>query len=291
MTKLVDLPPREHLLPGNRACAGCALGIGLRSILKALEGKTIMTVPASCLTVLGGMYPISSVTVPWLNVAFPGAAAAGAGLAAGLRATGRAGELTVLAMAGDGGTADIGLQGLSGAAERNDDFIYVCYDNEGYMNTGIQRSGTTPYGAVTTTSPAGEKRPMQLRKDMVKIMAAHGIPYAATAAIAYPLDLVRKVRKAVAIDGPTYIHILSPCWTGWGFSEALSVKISKLAVQTGMWILYEVEDGATRPTVKITQRKPVEEYLKAQSRFSKLTKADVERIQQFVDNRCKEFGM
>src|SRR5512140_3534193 len=198
MTKLVDLPTREHLLPGNRACAGCALGIGLRSILKALDGKVVMTVPASCLTVMGGMYPTSSVKVPWLNVAFPGAAAAAAGLAAGLRATGRAGEATVLAMAGDGGTADIGIQGLSGAAERNDDFIYVCYDNEAYMNTGTQRSGLTPPTARTTTTITGKR---ENPTDMPRIMEAHGIGYVASTSAAFPTDVYDKVRRARDLDG------------------------------------------------------------------------------------------
>ena len=141
MTRIIDLPAHEYVLPGNRACAGCGIGIGLRAITKALDGRMVMAVPASCLTVLGGMYPTASVEVPWVNVAFPSTAAAAAGLAAGLRATGRDGEMTVLAMAGDGGTGDIGIQALSGAAERNDDFIYLCYDNEAYMNTGTQRSG------------------------------------------------------------------------------------------------------------------------------------------------------
>ena len=158
MTTLLQLPEAEYLLPGNRACAGCGIGIGLRAITKALEGKMVMTVPASCLTVLGGMYPISSVGVPWVNVAFPSTAAAAAGLAAGLRATGREGEMTVLAMAGDGGTADIGIQALSGAAERNDDFIYVCYDNEAYMNTGTQRSGHDPAGRAHDDHVGGQAR-------------------------------------------------------------------------------------------------------------------------------------
>ena len=286
---LKNLPDEEFVAPGRFGCPGCSAVIAARIISKALGKNTILVNSTGCMTV---NYAYAGAPLfPMIHGLFENAGSILSGIDYGLKALGKREGVNLVALSGDGGTADIGLQSLSGAAERGHRFLYVCYDNEGYMNTGIQRSGTTPYGAVTTTSPAGEKRPMQLRKDMVKIMAAHGIPYAATAAIAYPLDLVRKVRKAVAIDGPTYIHILSPCWTGWGFSEALSVKISKLAVQTGMWILYEVEDGATRPTVKITQRKPVEEYLKAQSRFSKLTKADVERIQQFVDNRCKEFGM
>src|SRR5512147_1650159 len=266
MTKLNQLPVHEHMLPGNRACAGCALGIGLRSILKALDGKVIMTVPASCLTVMGGMYPTSSVTVPWLNVAFPGAAAAAAGLAAG----GRAGEVTVLAMAGDGGTADIGLQGLSGAAERNDDFIYVCYDNEAYMNTGTQRSGLTPPTARTTTTTTGKR---ENPKDMPKIMEAHGIPYVASTSAVYPDDVYDKLVKARGMKGLRYVHMNTPCPSGWGFDPKDSVHVGQLAVDTGLIVLYEIENGAFRLTSRSKSlarrdaRKPVSLYVEMQSRF------------------------
>ncbi len=288
MTKLVDLPTREHLLPGNRACAGCALGIGLRSILKALEGKVIMTVPASCLTVMGGMYPTSSVTVPWLNVAFPGAAAAAAGLAAGLRATGRAGEATVLAMAGDGGTADIGLQGLSGAAERNDDFIYVCYDNEAYMNTGTQRSGSTPAGARTTTTTLGKR---ENPKDVPRIMEAHGIPYVASTSAAHPDDVYDKLVKARALSGLRYVHMNTPCPSGWGFDPRDSVRLGQLAVDSGLVVLYEVERGVFRLTgrsrilARRGNRKPVAEVLSGQARFKGLSAGETASIQEWVDRR------
>ena len=286
---LKSLPDEEVVAPGRSGCPGCGAVIAARIISKALGKNTIMVNSTGCMTV---NYAYSGAPLfPFIHGLFENAGSILSGVDYGLRALGRREGVNLVALSGDGGTADIGFQSLSGAVERGHRFLYVCYDNEGYMNTGIQRSGTTPYGAVTTTSPTGEKRPMQLRKDMVKIMAAHGIPYAATATIAYPLDLVRKVKKAVAIDGPTYIHVLSPCWAGWGFPEDLSVKISKLAVLTGMWILYEVENGIVRPTMKITQRKPVEEYFKAQNRFSQLTKPDIDTIQQFVDSKCKEFGM
>ncbi|HVP68458.1 MAG TPA: thiamine pyrophosphate-dependent enzyme [Anaeromyxobacteraceae bacterium] len=291
MTKLVDLPTTEHMLPGNRACAGCALGIGLRAILKALDGKTVMTVPASCLTVIGGMYPISSVTVPWLNVAFPGAAAAASGLAAGLRATGRAGEMTVLAMAGDGGTADIGIQGLSGAAERNEDFIYVCYDNEAYMNTGTQRSGLTPIGARTTTTTRGKR---EASKDMPRIMEAHGVPYVASISAVYPDDVYDKVAKARGVKGLRYLHMNTPCPSGWGFDPKDAVAVGQLAVDTGAVILYEVEDGALRLTsrskalAKRGGRKPVREYLAGQARFKGTSEAEVDAFQAWVDVRWDE---
>ncbi|HET6439059.1 MAG TPA: thiamine pyrophosphate-dependent enzyme [Anaeromyxobacter sp.] len=292
MTKLVDLPAREHMLPGNRACAGCALGIGLRSILKALEGKAVMAVPASCLTVIGGMYPTSSVTVPWLNVAFPGAAAAAAGLAAGLRATGRAGEMTVLAMAGDGGTADIGLQGLSGAAERNDDFIYVCYDNEGYMNTGTQRSGSTPATARTTTTVRGKR---ENPKDVPRIMEAHGIPYVASTSAVHPDDVYDKVVKARGIQGLRYLHMHTPCPSGWGFDPQDSVRLGQLAVDSGLVVLYEVEHGVLRLTgrsralARRGARKPVSEYLSGQARFQGVGPEESASVQAWVDRRWAEF--
>ena len=292
MTKLTDLPIHEHMLPGNRACAGCALGIGLRSILKGLEGKAVMTVPASCLTVIGGMYPISSVTVPWLNVAFPSTAAAAAGLAAGLRATGRASEMTVLAMAGDGGTADIGIQGLSGAAERNDDFIYVCYDNEAYMNTGTQRSGLTPVGARTTTTASGKR---ENPKDMPRIMEAHGIPYVASTSAVYPDDVYDKLVKARGIRGLRYVHMNTPCPSGWGFDPKDSVRIGKLAVDVGAVVLYEIENGVFRLTGRSKslaarpRRRPISDYLAAQSRFNGISPEDAAALQQWVDTRWEAY--
>ena len=286
---LRNLPDEEFVSPGRFGCPGCSAVIAARIISKVLGKDTIMVNSTGCMT---GNYAYSGAPLfSFFHALFENAGAVLSGIDYGLRALGRCDCVNLVALCGDGGTADIGFQSLSGAVERGHRFLYVCYDNEGYMNTGIQRSGTTPYGAVTTTSPSGEKRPMALRKDMVKIMAAHGIPYTATATIAYPLDLARKVKKAVAIDGPTYIHVLAPCCTGWGFPEHLSVKVSKLAVQTGMWMLYEVENGVVQPTVKIKERKPVAEYLKAQSRFSRLSQSDIDQIQQFVDNKCKEFGM
>ena len=292
MTKLVDLPTREYMLPGNRACAGCTLGIGLRSILKALDGKAVMTVPASCLTVLGGMYPTSSVAVPWLNVAFPGAAAAAAGLSAGLRATGRAGELTVLAMAGDGGTSDIGIQGLSGAAERNDDFIYVCYDNEAYMNTGTQRSGSTPAGARTTTTTRGKR---ENPKDVPRIMEAHGIPYVASTSAVYPDDVYDKLVKARGLSGLRYVHMNTPCPSGWAFDPKDSVRLGQLAVDVGLVVLYEVERGVFRLTgrskvlARRGNRKPVAEYLASQGRFKGLAPEEAASVQGWADRRWAEY--
>ena len=211
-TNAVNLSEIEYVLPGNRLCPGCALSLAYRHILKALEGQAIVTVPASCLTVLHGMYPVTSVTVPCVNTPFASAGASASGLVAGLKALGKKG-LTVLAIAGDGGTHDIGIQALSGAAERQTDFIYICYDNEGYMNTGNQRSGSTPLGAISGTTPILGKQ--QSQKDITMIMEAHGIPYVATANASYPLDLYEKVKKAKAIKGTKFINVFIPCPPGW----------------------------------------------------------------------------
>ncbi len=292
MTKIIDLPEHEYVLSGNRACAGCSLGIGLRAITKALEGKMVMTVPASCLTVLGGMYPVASVAVPWINVAFPSTAAAAAGAAAGLRALGRDRELTVVAMAGDGGTGDIGIQALSGAAERNDDFIYICYDNEAYMNTGTQRSGLTPHGARTTTTWAGKR---ENPKDMPRIMEAHGIPYVASTCAVFPEDVYDKVKKARDIDGLRYIHMTTPCPAGWGFESSAAVRLGKLAVDAGLVVLYEIEDGRFRLTGRSRtlaaggRRKPITTFIVEQTRFKGMDEEAVARLQHQVDDRWQAF--
>jgi len=292
MTKLIDLPDAHHVLPGNRACAGCGIGIALRQITAALDGQMVMAVPASCLTVLGGMYPVSSVGVPWVNVAFPSTAAAATGLAAGLRATGRDSEMTVLAMAGDGGTGDIGIQALSGAAERNDDFIYLCYDNEAYMNTGTQRSGLTPSGARTTTTWAGKR---ENPKDLPAIMEAHNIPYVASTSAVYPDDVFDKVSKARAIHGLRYIHMNTPCPSGWSFDPKDTVTLGKLAVDAGLVVLYEVEDGRfsltgrSKTLARAGLQSTVAEYVATQGRFRGMTPESIESVQHWVDARWKRY--
>ncbi|MHA1594978.1 MAG: pyruvate synthase subunit PorB [Candidatus Baldrarchaeia archaeon] len=281
-------PLEEYFYPGNASCPGCGATMALRWVLKALGKKSIMVVPACCTSVFMGLYPKSAIGIPVLNIAFAAAAAAASGIVAALKARGK--DATVLVWAGDGGTVDIGIQALSGAAERQTDFIYICYDNEAYMNTGIQRSGATPYGAITTTTPILGKR--EHKKNMPRIMIAHDIPYVATATSGYPHDLFRKVKKAKEKRGATrYIHILAPCPPGWRFDSKLTVKISRLAVRTGMWVLYEVEDGKFRLTgpskalLDPEKRLPVEEYLKLQGRFSHLTREDIEEIQRWVDRQ------
>ena len=286
----VNLTEKEYLLPGNRLCPGCALSLAYRHILKAFEGQVIVTVPASCLTVLHGMYPVTSVTVPCVNTPFATTGASASGLVAGMKALGKKG-LTVLAIAGDGGTYDIGIQSLSGAIERRSDFVYICYDNEGYMNTGNQRSGSTPLGAISGTTPILGKQ--QSPKDITAIMEAHGIPYAATANACYPLDLYEKVKKARAIQGTRFIHVFTPCPPGWRFPFSDTIKIGQLAVETGWVILFEVEGGVFRLTSaseSIARRgklKPLREYLSRQGRFKNITEDHINELQTAVDVRWK----
>ena len=277
----MDLPDQEYIMPGTRTCAGCGLPIAYRYILKALGPKTIVTLPACCLTILHGIYPRTPIAVNAVNNTFASTAASASGLVAGLRATGR-GDFTVLAMAGDGGTFDMGIQALSGAAERDTDFIYVCYDNEAYMNTGIQRSSATPWGAWTTTTPSGAPKDTP-KKDMVAIMAAHRIPYAATASIGYPEDLVSKMQKAATIRGSKFIHILAPCPSGWKSEPAETIKIARLAVQSRVFPLYEVERGEQYAITARPRQVPVIEYLRRQGRFNHLTPSQVAQIQANVD--------
>jgi len=291
-TTAINLTEIEYLLPGNRTCPGCALSIAYRHILKALEGQVIITVPASCLTVLHGMYPVTSVNVPCVNTPFASTGASATGLVAGLKALDKKG-LTVLAFAGDGGTHDIGIQALSGAAERQSDFIYICYDNEGYMNTGNQRSSSTPLGAISGTTPILGKR--QNQKDIMAIMEAHGIPYVATANAAYPLDLYEKIRKAKTIKGTRFIHLFTPCPPGWGFPFSDTIKIGELAVKTGWAVLYEVKDGVFRLTSaseSIARRgnlRPLREYLREQGRFKNITEEQINELQDWVNARWKRY--
>jgi len=291
-TKLLELPDTEYLLPGNRTCAGCALSIAFRYILKALDGQAIFVVPASCLTVLGGMYPVSSVAAPWLNCSFPGTAATASGVAAGLKALGKK-SLKVVGFAGDGGTVDIGIQGLSGAAERDVDMMYICYDNEAYMNTGTQRSSATPLGARTATTPILGKQ--QQAKDMIAIMEAHGVAYIATASPAYPADLYDKVAKAKERHGVRYIHITAPCSPGWVFPAKDTVKMGRMGVEAGVTVLFEIEDGVFRLTGRSrtmagrTEPKSVADYIRAQKRFSGVTDDALEEIQHSVTARWERY--
>jgi pyruvate ferredoxin oxidoreductase beta subunit len=282
-----DLCSEEELtLPGNGACPGCAAVSSLRIALKVLGPRTILTVPACCISVIQGYYPNTSIRVPVLNTAFASAAASATGIAAGLEMKGKEG-INVVCWAGDGGTADIGIQALSGAAERNENFIYVCYDNEAYMNTGTQRSGATPRGASTTTSVAGKR---ERKKNMPEIMIAHGIPYVATACTAFPLDFASKIKRAMEIKGLKYIHLLSPCPPGWRFPSEKTVEVGRLAVSTGAWVLFDYAEGKyalTGPSIglmKKESRKPLIDYLRLQGRYEKITPEAVKLLQEDVDS-------
>jgi pyruvate ferredoxin oxidoreductase beta subunit len=287
-----SIPEEELLAPGHRACAGCGCVLAMRYLLKALGRNIIISMATGCMEVVTTPYPETAWRVPWIHSAFENAAATAAGIAAGLKALGKKGIKSV-AIAGDGGTADIGLQALSGAVERGDDVLFCCYDNEAYQNTGIQRSGATPFGAWTTTTPIGrvkrgEDRP---KKDVPAIIAAHGAPYVATASVAYPLDFIEKLRKAAAIEGPTYVHVHAPCVPGWRIDTNKTIEVARLAVLTGSWVLYEVEGGQLRVTFKPPKRRPVADYLKLQGRFRHLVDEEIARIQRMVDEQCRRFGI
>ncbi len=291
-TTVLNLTEEEFVHPGNRACSGCGLSLLYRIGLKALGKKTILVVPPSCLTVLQGLYPIAATKLPCVNVTFASTAAAATGVRAALNALKKEG-ITVAAWAGDGGTSDIGIQALSGACERGEDFIFLCYDNEAYMNTGVQRSGTTPQGVLTTTTPFKGKR--QQKKDVPAIMAGHNINYLATGSAAYPLDLYDKIKKAKTIPGTKYIHIHTPCPPGWGFDTRYTIKIGRLAVETGLYDLYEMENNRlnlTGPSKKLTKAKlkPVKEYFKTQSRFKALSESHISDVQQQIDGKWETYA-
>ena len=276
-----QIPDQELMGPGHVACPGCGAAQAMRYVLKALGDKTIVVLPACCWSIIAGPFPYSSLHVPLYHTAFETAGAAASGIKAGLEIQGDT-DTTVLAWAGDGGTFDIGIQALSGAAERNDDIIYVCYDNEAYMNTGIQRSSATPWGAWTTTTPVRhfKNRP---KKDIMMVMAAHKIPYAATATVAYPDDLVAKVQKAKAIRGTRFLHIFSPCPPGWKIPSEMAIRLARLATETRIFPLYEIQDGETYTLTRKPKDTPVIEYLKPQGRFKHLTRRHMEAIQEIVD--------
>ncbi len=280
---LKDLPTEECILQGNAACPGCPATIGLRIVLKALGKNTVMVIPACCTAVIESLYPFTSFGVPVMNIAFEAAAAGASGVEAAFRQQGKT-DTTIVAWAGDGGTYDIGIQALSGAFERQTNFIYVCYNNQIYSNTGIQRSGATPYGAWTTTTVGGKT---EFRKEMGEIVQAHHPPYAAQACISYPEDLYKKVLKAKSIKGPKYIEIMAPCPPGWRFSMERTIEMGRLAVETGAWALYEYENDKVIFNGKSKlildgeiERKPIIEWIKYQGRFSHLFRpqTDTERI-------------
>lgn len=300
MTTATKLTPKalshkeDRLAPGHRLCAGCAAGIVVRQILLAIDEPVIVANATGCLEVATTIYPYTAWRVPWIHSAFENAASTAAGVEAALRALVRRGkvedrDIRIIAFGGDGGTYDIGLQALSGALERGHRMMYVCYNNEAYMNTGIQRSSATPYGAHTTTSPAGKVIPgkQQRRKDLTAIAVAHHIPYAAQASPSQWRDLMQKARKGASVDGPAFLNVLSSCNRGWRHETEKTIEIMQLAVDTCYWPLYEVENGRYRLTYKPKEKLPVEAWLETQGRFRHLFRPEnrhlIDELQKQVD--------
>lgn len=280
---------------GHRACGGCGPAFAGRLILKGSGPNSIVCASTGCMEVFSTPYPQTAWKVPWIHSLFENAASVASGIESALKKQGR--DEHVLCICGDGATFDIGFQCISGAFERGHNITYICYDNEAYMNTGIQRSGATPYDASTTTSPPGKRsfgnnRP---KKDLPQILAAHGSPYVATCSIAYPNDIIKKVDRAVQTEGPTYIQIHTPCCTGWGFDGSRTVELAKMAIESGLWVNYELVNGSLDKAKKI-KRKPVEEYLKSQKRFAHLFKpqrndAEIAKIQGIADANAAKYGI
>jgi len=280
--------PKEYIASGHRACSGCGEVLAVRYVCKALGRNTIISNATGCMEIISSQLPQTAWEVPWIHTLFENTAAVASGIESGLKARKRKygydKEIKVVAMGGDGGTADIGLQALSGAMERGHDFIYVCYDNEAYMNTGIQRSSETPFGASTTTAPSGKVSIGQhtWKKNMAAIAAAHDIPYVATSCSSYPFDIMYKIEKARKIKGPSYIHILAVCPTGWRCPSNTTIKVGRLAVESGVFPIYEIENGKYTLNIDYPKLRPVADYLKSQGRFRHLTEENIAVIQEKV---------
>ena len=294
---LRDMPKEEYYVPGHRTCAGCGPALVYRLVAKAAGPNTIFVGPTGCMYVANTSYGCGPWAVPWIHAQITNGGGVASGIEAAYKAMMRKGKYTgerphVIVMAGDGGSTDIGLQALSGMIYRGHDVLYICYDNESYANTGIQTSPTTPWGAVTTFTPSGPAVPEGKRlwpKDNAQ-MIAHGHPelkYLATASPAFPVDLFNKVRKGLNAEGPAYLHIQAPCPKGWQFPSNKTIEMAKLALDTGMFQLYELEDGKYKMSYMPKERKPVDEFLKLQGRFKHLKPEHIEKIQNFVDQKVK----
>lgn len=278
--------PEEELFYGAKTCQGCGALMACRMAMKVIGPKSCVAIPACCMSATTTVFPQSSLFVNNAVTAFPALASTISGMAAGGEAMGWDEETAYVAFGGDGGTVDIGIQALSGAAERNDNILYICYDNEAYMNTGVQRSGSTPHYSWTTTTPTGpcsKGETNTFRKSLLEIMAAHRVPYAATASVAYPMDFLNKVDKAKRCRGCRVLHVMAPCPTGWGYDPARTVELGKLAVESGLWYLAEYENDELRLTYRPKAFASVEEYLKNQRRFRRLKAGDVEEISKLRD--------
>lgn len=281
MREIKGLPIKEYFVSGHAACAGCGSALAVRILTKALGKDSIVTIATGCVEVVSTPYPLTAWVIPCIHSAFENPGATVSGIARALKLLRK--KAKAVAIGGDGCAFDIGFGALSGMVERGENACFICYDNEAYGNTGLQRSGATPKYAATTTTPVSRTRPgkLQWKKPLALIIAAHGAKYVATASISHPIDLYRKVRKAIQMGGPTFVHVLTPCPTGWRFPTDMTVKIARLAVDTGVFPLYEVQDGRLRLDPKEI-KKPVEEYLKLQGRFSHLTPQRVDEIQRIV---------
>jgi pyruvate ferredoxin oxidoreductase beta subunit len=293
--RIKDLTDEEMLFHGSPGCPGCGAYLGLKFALKMLGRRTMVINSTGCVSACT-LY--GNTVVPFFHPLFNNVAAVAGGIDVGLDIEGKREGINILVYAGDGGTVDIGLQALSGAVERGHKFIYICYDNESYMNTGGQRSGTTPYAASTATTPAGkasigETRTFSQRKDMIEIMRAHGIPYAASASIGYPFDFMEKVKKAATIKGPSYIHLHATCPTGWGVDSRYTVEVARLGVQCGMVVLREIENGVQRVTIMPRKIPDVTEYLKYQRRFQHIMKNDkiLSEYRAYINGQITRFGL
>lgn len=286
---------KEYFVPGHRACIGCGEALAVRLACKAMGQNTIVANATGCIEIIASQIPYTSWEVPWIHTLFENTAAVASGIESGLKAMARK-ELkpdkktNIVAIAGDGGTVDIGIQALSGAMERGHNFTYLCFDNEAYMNTGIQRSSATPFGASTTTSPAGKVSIGQFswKKDMPAIAVAHNIPYVATACPSYPFDLMEKIKKAVSTIGPAYVHIFSVCPTGWSCPGDLTIRIGRLAVKTGIFPLYEVENNIYKMSFDPPKLRPINEYMKLQGRFRHLSDDTIKQIQKSITQKYEE---
>lgn len=287
----------ELFVSGHRGCAGCGMATAVRMVLQEAGPNTVVANATGCLEVMTTAYPETAWKIPWIHAAFENAAAVASGIDVAFKKLGKRDGVNILAFAGDGGTFDIGFQALSGMLERGHKITYVVFDNEAYMNTGIQRCSSTPPYASTTTSPAGKiiLGKQGRKKPIANIVAAHDIAYTATTTIAFPRDLRNKVKKALAADGPSFIHIFSPCPTGWRYPSEMTVELSRMAVETGIFVPWELE-GGDLSNMKVTcrpkdKRKPVEEYFKLQGRFRHLLKNPdiIARIQKEVDEKCARY--